>query len=315
MNYRQLGNSGVRVSIIGMGTNQFGGKVEKSAVPAILDAAQELGVNFIDTADVYQNGRSEEALGAALKGRWDRFVVATKVYFKVGDGPNDIGSSRYHIMNGVEASLRRLQTDHIDLYQMHRWDDHTPIEETMRALDDLVTSGKVRYIGASAFAAWQLAQANLLAEFNHWSAFVSVQSHYHMLEREVEREVIPYCQYQNIGFIPYFPLAGGFLTGKYKRGEEAPAGSRGERSSYVQGYMTEANYDRIEQLTAWAAARDRTLAELAHAWLLAQPQVCSVISGLTRLDHLQANAQAADWELTAVDLEEIEAILSNKREA
>ena len=312
MNYRQLGNSGVRVSVIGMGTNQFGGQVEKSAVPAILDAAQALGINFIDTADVYQNGRSEEALGAALKGRWDHFVIATKVYFKVGDGPNDYGSSRYHIMNGVETSLRRLQTDHIDLYQMHRWDTHTPIAETMRALDDLVSSGKVRYIGASAYAAWQLAQANLLAEFNRWSAFVSVQSHYHMLERDVEREVIPYCQYQNIGFIPYFPLAGGFLTGKYKRGEAAPTGSRGERSSYVQGYMTEANYDRIEQLTTWAAARERSLAELAHAWLLAQPQVCSVISGLTRLDHLQANARAADWELTAVDLEEIETILSNQ---
>jgi aryl-alcohol dehydrogenase-like predicted oxidoreductase len=315
MNYRQLGNSGVRVSVIGMGTNQFGGKVEKSAVPAILDAAQDLGINFIDTADVYQSGRSEEALGTALKGRWDRFVLATKVYGKTGDGPNDRGTSRYHIMNGVEASLRRLQTDHIDLYQLHRWDTDTPIEETMRALDDLVSSGKVRYVGASAFAAWQLAQANLQAQFNRWSAFVSVQSHYHMLEREVEREVIPYCQYRNIGFIPYFPLAGGFLTGKYQRGEAAPTGSRGESSPYVQRYMSDANFDRIEQLAAWAEARDRTLAELAHAWLLAQPQVCSVISGLTRLEHLQANAKAADWELTAVDLEEIVAILDNKHEA
>ncbi|MFO7538275.1 MAG: aldo/keto reductase, partial [Chloroflexota bacterium] len=300
------------VSVIGMGTNRFGNKVEKAAVSDILDAALDLGINFIDTADVYANGRSEETLGAALKGRWDRFVLATKVHFKTGDGPNDYGSSRYHIMNGVEASLRRLQTDHIDLYQLHRWDAFTPIAETMRALDDLVSSGKVRYIGASAFAAWQLAQANLLAEFKQWSAFVSVQSHYHMLEREVEREVLPYCQYQNIGFIPYFPLAGGFLTGKYKRGEEAPAGSRGEESSYVQGYMTEANYDRIEQLTAWAAAHERTLAELAHAWLLAQPQVCSVISGLTRLQHLQANAKAADWELTPAELEAVEKILDNK---
>jgi aryl-alcohol dehydrogenase-like predicted oxidoreductase len=314
MNYRQLGNSGVRVSVIGMGTNRFGNVVEKSAVPTILDAAQDLGVNFIDTADVYQSGRSEEALGEALKGRWDRFVLATKVYGKTGDGPNDYGASRYHIMNGVEASLRRLQSDHIDLYQLHRWDTDTPIEETMRALDDLVSSGKVRYIGASNYAAWQLAQANLLAEFNRWSAFVSVQSHYHMLERDVEREVIPYCQYRNIGFIPYFPLAGGFLTGKYKRGEAAPAGSRGESSPYVQRYMTDANYDRIEQLAAWAETRDRTLAELAHAWLLAQPQVCSVISGLTRLEHLQANAKAADWELTAVELEEIQAILNNRRD-
>lgn len=312
MIYRQLGPSGARVSVIGMGTNQFGGKVEKSAVPAILDAAEELGVNFIDTADVYQEGRSEETLGAALKGRWDRFVVATKVYGKMGDGPNDQGVSRYHIMNGVEASLRRLQSDHIDLYQLHRWDAATPIEETMRALDDLVSSGKVRYIGASAYAAWQLAQANLLAHFNRWTPFVTVQSHYHMLEREVEREVLPYCQYQNIGFIPYFPLAGGFLTGKYKRGEGAPAGSRGESSPYVQRYMTDANYDRIERLTAWAVARDRSLTELAHAWLLAQPQVCSVISGLTRLEHLQANVRAADWELTAGELEEIEEICAAK---
>jgi aryl-alcohol dehydrogenase-like predicted oxidoreductase len=312
MNYRQLGNSGVRVSVIGMGTNRFGNKVEKAAVSTILDAALDLGINFIDTADVYANGRSEETLGEALKGRWDRFVLATKVYGKMGDGPNDYGTSRYHIMNGVEASLRRLQTDHIDLYQLHRWDTNTPLEETMRALDDLVSSGKVRYIGASNYAAWQLAQANLLAEFNRWPAFVSVQSHYHMLERDVEQEVIAYCQYQNIGFIPYFPLAGGFLTGKYKRGEEAPAGSRGESSPYVQRYMTDANYDRIEQLSTWAKTRDRSLTELAHAWLLAQPQVCSVISGLTRLEHLQANAKAADWELTAVDLEEIEAILANK---
>ena len=164
MEYRQLGNSGVRVSVIGMGTNQFGRKVDQAGVNEIIDAAQDLGINFIDTADVYTGSDSEKTLGNALKGRWDKFVLATKVYFKMGDGPNDYGASRYHIMNGVEASLRRLQSDHIDLYQMHRWDPLTPIEETMRALDDLVSSGKVRYIGASAYAAWQLAQANLLAE-------------------------------------------------------------------------------------------------------------------------------------------------------
>ncbi|KAA3664511.1 MAG: aldo/keto reductase [Chloroflexi bacterium] len=310
MNYRQLGNSGVRVSVIGMGTNQFGRKVEQTAVNNILDAAFDLGINLIDTADAYTSGKSEESLGHALKGRWDKFVVATKVYFKMGDGVNDYGASRYHIMNGVEASLRRLQTDHIDLYQIHRWDATTPIEETMRTLDDLVSSGKVRYIGASAFASWQLAKANMLAQFHGWAPFVTVQSHYHMLEREVEKEVIPYCQEHNVGFIPYFPLAGGFLTGKYKRDEGAPAGSRGESSEYVQGYMTEANYNAVENLTTWVEARDHTMAELAHAWLLAQPTVCSVISGLTKLEHLQANAKAGDWELSADEIAELNEILS-----
>ena len=313
MEYRQLGNSGVRVSLIGLGANQFGRKVEQANVNNIIDTALDMGVNFIDTADVYTDGESEKALGEALKGKWDKFVVATKVYFPVGDGPNDRGASRYHIMNGVEASLRRLQSDHIDLYQLHRWDETTPIAESLRALDDLVSSGKVRYIGASAYAAWQLAEANLLAELRGWSSFVTVQSHYHMLEREVEKEVIPYCRTHNVGFIPYFPLAGGFLTGKYKRGQGAPAGSRGETSSYVQNYMTDANYTIVEQLTTWAAERDHTMAELALAWLLAQPQVCSVISGLTRLEHLQQNVKAADWELTAVDLEEINAILNSTR--
>jgi aryl-alcohol dehydrogenase-like predicted oxidoreductase len=315
MEYRQLGNSGVRVSLIGLGTNQFGRKVEQADVNNMIDAALEMGVNFIDTADVYTDGESEKALGKALKGKWDKFVVATKVYFPVGEGPNDRGASRYHIMNGVEASLRRLQSDHIDLYQLHRWDETTPIAESLRALDDLVRSGKVRYIGASAYAAWQLAEANLLAELRGWSSFVTVQSHYHMLEREVEKEVIPYCRAHNVGFIPYFPLAGGFLTGKYKRGQGAPPGSRGETSSYVQNYMTDANYTIVEQLTTWAEERDHTMAELALAWLLAQPQVCSVISGLTRLEHLQQNVKAADWELTAANLKEIAAILNEKKEA
>jgi aryl-alcohol dehydrogenase-like predicted oxidoreductase len=310
MEYRQLGNSGVRVSVIGLGTNQFGGKVEQAVVNDIIDAALEIGINFIDTADVYSGGNSELTLGRALKGKWDQFVVATKVFFKTGDGPNDRGGSRYHIMNGVEASLRRLQSDHIDLYQMHRWDTETPIEETLRALDDLVRSGKVRYVGASAYASWQLAKANLLAEIQGWSQFVTVQSHYHLLEREVEREVIPYCQEHNVGFIPFFPLAGGFLTGKYTREQGAPAGSRGETSEYVQRYMTDENYIVVDRLSAWAESRQRSMGELAHAWLLAQPQVCSIISGLTRLEHLQQNAKAADWHLSGDELAEIEAIIS-----
>lgn len=308
--YRQLGNSGVRVSAIGLGTNRFGtDALPQEKINDVIDAALDLGINFVDTANSYTDGRSEEVLGKALHGRWDKFVVATKFYFPVGGGPNDWGTSRYHLMNAVEASLRRLQSDHIDLYYVHRWDENTPIQETLRALDDLIHMGKVRYIGASAFAAWQLAHANLLAEMHNWTRFTVVQSQYHMLERGVEQEVLPYCNAHDVGLVPYFPLAGGFLTGKYKRGEPAPPGSRGETNEYVQRYMTDTNYDTIEQLEAWAADRERSLNELAEAWLLAQPGVCSVISGATKLEHVLSNANAADWTLTAEDLDEIEAIL------
>src|SRR5262245_41546297 len=207
--YRQLGNSGVRVSAIGLGANQFGGKVDQQGVNTIVAGALDQGINFIDTADVYAQGRSEETLGVALKGCWHKVVLATKVRSRTGDGPNDQGASRYHIANGVEASLRRLQSDHIDLYQIHSWDETTPVEETLRALEDLVRSGKVRYVGASNFAAWQLARANLLAEIRGWTPFVTIQPHYHMLEREVELELVPYCNAYGVGILPYFPLAGG----------------------------------------------------------------------------------------------------------
>lgn len=314
MQYRQVGSAGVRVSVIGLGTNRFGSdKLPQADVNNIIDAALELGINHIDTANAYQDGRSEETLGNALKGRRDRFFVATKFFFPVGDGPNDRGASRYHMFNAVEASLRRLQSDHIDLYYVHRWDETTPIEETLRALDDLVRAGKVRYVGASAFASWQLAHANLLAQVRNWSPFVVLQSHYHMLERDVEREVLPYCRAHKVGFIPYFPLAGGFLTGKYKRGQPAPPGSRGENNEYVQKYMTEANYNRVEKLSAWAKKHGREMNELAQAWLLAQPQVCSVISGATRLEHVKNNVKAADWQLSAEEVAEINAILDSPK--
>ena len=309
MEYRQLGKSGLRVSVIGLGTNRFGSIVDQAGVNAIIDGALDLGINLIDTADTYTKGQSEETLGVALRGKWDRVVLATKVHGKTGEGPNDWGASRYHIMNGVEASLRRLQSDHIDLYQIHRFDATTPQEETLRALDDLVRSGKVRYIGASNYAAWQLAEANLLAEMRGYAPFVSIQNHYHMLERDLEREMIPYCNSHNVGILPYFPLAGGFLTGKYRRGQAAPAGSRGEDSPYVQKYMVDANYDKIETLEAWAKERGHTMAELAHAWLLAQPQVSSVISGATRLEQVQSNAAAGDWQLTQEEHQEINAVL------
>lgn len=311
MEYRQLGNSGLRVSVIGLGTNQFGGKVDQAGVNTIIDGALELGINFIDTADVYTKGRSEETLGIALRAKWGRVALASKVYNPTGEGPNDYGASRYHIINGVEASLKRLQTDHIDLLQMHRYDATTPLDETLRALDDLVTAGKVRYIGASNYSAWQLAEANTLADLRGWTRFVSVQNHYHMFERGLEQDVLPYCRARAVGILPYFPLAGGFLTGKYRRGEAAPAGSRGESSPYVQRYMTDTNYERVDVLTKWAEARDRTMGELAHAWLLAQPEVSSVISGATSLAQVESNAKAAGWSLTAPELAEVNAILGS----
>lgn len=309
MEYRQLGKSGVRVSVIGMGTNQFGGKVDQQGVNSIVTTALDLGINFFDTADGYAKGRSEETLGVALKGHRDRVVIATKVRSRTGEGTNDQGASRYHILNGVEVSLRRLQSDHIDLYQIHSWDETTPIEETLRTLDQLVRSGKVRYIGASNFAAWQLARANLLADVNGWEPFVSIQPHYHMLERGIENELVPYCNVYNVGILPYFPLAGGFLTGKYHRGEAAPAGSRGESSPYVKRYMTDANYERLEKLEAWAVERGHTMGDLAHAWLLAQPQVSSVISGATNTEQVRSNTKAADWKLSREEYVQVNALL------
>ncbi len=286
MEYRNLGRAGIKVSAIGIGCNQFGGKVDKEGTKAVVNRALDEGINFFDTADVYSKGVSEEYIGAALASQWDRVVIATKGRSAMGDGPNDQGTSRYHITNAVEASLRRLGTDHIDLYQIHRWDDTTSIEEMMRALDDLVREGKVRYIGASNFAAWQLCRSNDVAEMMGWEQFVTVQPQYHMLEREIERELAPYCAWANIGILPYFPLAGGFLTDKYKRGEPAPVGSRGEKSPYVQKYLTDANFDKLDKLRAFADSRERTLHDLAFAWLLSNKQVASVIAGATHSDQV-----------------------------
>jgi aryl-alcohol dehydrogenase-like predicted oxidoreductase len=311
MEYRQLGNSGVRVSAIGLGANRFGSKeVGQAEVDKIIDQARDLGVNFFDTANVYTEGRSEETLGQALKGRMDEVVLASKFSFPRKSSPNSWGASRYQLMQALDASLRRLQTDHIDLYYTHRWDASTPIEETLRGLDDVIRMGKVRYIGASAYASWQLAHANVLAEMKGWSAFVVVQSEYNLLRRDVEREVLPYCRAHQVGFVPYYPLAGGFLTGKYQQGKPAPPGSRGEYTKNVQELMTEANYSRVSRLATWAKARGRGLNELAQAWLLAQPQVCSVISGATKAEQVVSNVKASDWQLTAEEVKEIDTIVA-----
>jgi aryl-alcohol dehydrogenase-like predicted oxidoreductase len=310
MEYRQLGSAGVRISTIGLGTNRFGStSLPQAEVNRVIDAAVDLGINFIDTANTYAQGRSEETLGQALRGRWEKFVVASKFVLPMGQGPNDRGASRYHMMQALEASLRRLQSDHLDLYYVHRWDPTTRIDETLRALDDLVRLGKVRYLGVSDFAAWQLAHANVLAELRGWTPFVVIQSEYNLLARDVEDEVLPYCQAYNVGFVPYYPLAGGFLTGKYRPGEPPPPGSRGATNANVQHLMTAANFDRLARLTRWATKRGRGLNELAQAWLLAQPQVCSVISGATSLEHVLSNARAAAWTLTPDDVAEVNALL------
>jgi aryl-alcohol dehydrogenase-like predicted oxidoreductase len=310
MEYRQLGNSGVRVSVIGLGTNRFGSReVGQTDVDQIIDQALDLGINFFDTANVYTEGRSEETLGQALKGRIDKVVLASKFSFPRKSSPNSWGASRYQLMQAVDASLRRLQTDHIDLYYTHRWDASTPIEETLRALDDVIRMGKVRYIGASAYASWQLAHANVLAEMKGWTAFVVIQSEYNLLRRDVEREVLPYCRAHRVGFVPYYPLAGGFLTGKYERGKPPPPGSRGENTRNVRELMTEANYNTVNRLATWAEARGRGVNELAQAWLLGQPQVCSVISGATKAQQVVSNAKASDWQLTAEELKEIDSMI------
>jgi aryl-alcohol dehydrogenase-like predicted oxidoreductase len=310
MQFRNLGKSGLKVSSIGLGTNQFGGKVDLNTTKNIIAAALDVGVNLIDTADVYQAGRSEEYIGEAVKDRREQALIATKVFFKVGDGPNDQSASRQHILSGIEASLKRLKTDYIDLYQIHRWDAETPIEETMKALDDLVRAGKVRYIGASNFSGWQLTHANAVAELKEWTNFVSIQPHYHLFEREIEKELIPVCDYFGIGILPYFPLAGGFLTGKYKEGQPAPEGSRGESSEYVQRYMTSENYAKLAALTAFSEEQDHTINELAHAWLLAHPMVSSVISGATKVEHVKANAAASEWILSTDDVSAVNEIIS-----
>jgi aryl-alcohol dehydrogenase-like predicted oxidoreductase len=310
MEYRNLGRAGVKVSAIGIGCNQFGGKVDKAGTKAIVQKALDEGINFFDTADVYGNkGGSEEYLGAALKGLRDQVVIATKVRNAMGEGPNDQGASRYHIMNAVEASLRRLGTDHIDLYQIHRWDESVAIEEMMRALDDLVRGGKVRYIGASNFSAWQLCRSNDVAEMMGWERFVTIQPHYHIFERGIERELVPYCEFAKVSILPYFPLAGGFLTGKYKRDRPAPAGSRGEKSSYVQKYMTDENFDKLDKLTAFADSRGHTLHELAFAWLLGNRQIASVIAGATNPDQVASNAATVGWTLSAKEMDEIRELL------
>jgi len=307
MEYRRLGDSGLKVSEIGLGCNNFGMRIDQDGTNAVIAAAIDQGVTFMDTADVYGGqGKSEEMMGVALKGRRNEVVLATKFASPMGKGPDKQGGSRRYVMEAVEASLKRLQTDYIDLYQMHRPDPDTPIEETLSALDDLVTQGKIRYIGNSNFTGWMIADADWTARNEHLSRFVSAQNNYSLLERRVEHEVTPACDRFGLGMLPFFPLASGLLTGKYARGEAPPEGTRlanfGPRAAAA---LNDNNFDKLDKLTSWAQARGHTLLELAFAWLLGHKVVSSVIAGATKPEQVAANAATAGWRLTPKEVAEV----------
>ncbi len=318
MDYRNLGRSGLKVSAIGLGTHYFGWLHDEAASRTVIDRALDLGITFIDTADVYDMGRSEEFVGRAIKGKRDDLVIATKFGWPMGGGPsgapvdqrpNARGGSRHNVIRAVEASLKRLGTDYIDLYQIHFPDPSTPPEETMRALDELVRSGKVRYTGCSNYAAWQVSEAMWTARHHNLIGFATSQPLYNLLQRDIENDHLLACAAHGMGVIPWGPLAGGFLTGKYKRGEPYPADSllATKPMAYYQ-ITTEQNWTRLERYSAFAEARGHTVGELAVAWLLAQPAVSSVIAGASRADQLDVNITGMQWRLDAADLAEIDRI-------
>lgn len=297
MKYRQLGNSGLRVSVLGLGTNAFGGRADKETSIRVIHHAVDAGITFIDTADIYTGTKSEEIIGEAFEGRRQDVILATKVGMKLGDGPNDRGSSRHHIMEGVEQSLRRLRTDYIDLYQIHAFDATTPQEETLRALDDLVSQGKVRYIGASNYAAWQIMKSLSISERYGWAKFVSVQPGYSLVDRGIERELVPFCIDQNVGIIPYFPLAGGILTGKYAGGAK-PEGSLWDKNPNFEQRMDPARMEMGETVVRIANEIGTTATALSLAWLMHQPGVTTVISGATREAQIDSNLEGVALELS-----------------
>jgi aryl-alcohol dehydrogenase-like predicted oxidoreductase len=309
MEFRNLGNSGLKVSAVGLGGNNFGWWADEQTSATVVNHAIESGINFIDTADVYDRGHSEEYIGKALKGKRTQVIIATKFGNPMGMGPNEKGGSRLHIKQAVDASLKRLQTDYIDLYQIHLADPTTQIEETLRALDDLVKAGKVLYIGCSNFAAWQLCEALWTSKVNNLHSFVTIQPQYNILARQIERELVPCCQQYNIGIIPYSPLASGFLTGKYRSGEQPPADARlsGPNPAFRR-IFTDTNWDKLAKLEAFAKERGHTVGELAIAWLLAKPCVCTVIAGARKTEQVDANIKAGDWKLTADDVAKVDAI-------
>ncbi|WP_324676851.1 aldo/keto reductase [Hymenobacter sp. GOD-10R] len=316
MKYNLLGNTGLKVSELCLGTMTFGGKgwakaigsLGQEQVDEIMKRSIDAGINFIDTANVYSEGLSEELTGQSFRNlgidRHD-LVLATKVRGKMGEGPNQVGLTRKHIMDQAEASLKRLNTDYIDLYQIHSYDPLTPLEETLRALDDLVRSGKVRYIGASNLAAWQLMKALSYSTYNHVEKFVSLQAYYTIAGRDLERELVPLLQDQKVGLMVWSPLAGGFLSGKYTRENQGEEGSRRTGFDFPPVDKEKA-YDIIDVLQPMAEAKGVTVAQIALAWLLHQPVVTSVIIGAKRMDQLEDNLKAIDVQLTPEDLQKLD---------
>jgi aryl-alcohol dehydrogenase-like predicted oxidoreductase len=301
MEYRKLGS--LNVSLVGIGCNNFGWRTDASGTAAVVDAALDAGINFFDTADVYGAGQSEVFLGNALKGRRDKAIIATKFGIKMGDGKE--GAKAEYVREALDASLQRLQTDTIDLYQIHRPDPNTPIAETMQALNDAVKAGKVREIGCSNFSVGQMRDSRA-TKGPHY--FASVQNEYSLLHLQAQDDVLVDCRRLGIAFLPYFPLANGLLTGKYRKGQPFPEASRG-KDSFGPKIFTDLNLDRVEALIAFAESRGRSLLELAFSWLVARPEVSSVIAGAKTAEQVRSNSVAANWKMTRVDLEELDEVL------
>jgi aryl-alcohol dehydrogenase-like predicted oxidoreductase len=306
--YRNMGNSGLKVSAVGLGCNNFGSRCDAERTRAVVNRALDEGVTFFDTADIYGNrGGSEELLGKALGSRRRDVIVASKFGMLMAEGPYLHGASRRYIMAAAEASLRRLGTDYIDLYQVHVPDPETPQEETLGALGDLVRSGKVRYIGCSNFAAWELVEALGISDRRSLPAYISAQNEYNLLDRQIERELIPACRHFEVGILPFFPLASGFLTGKYRPGVKPPKGTRMElMPSIAARTLNEANFAVLEALEEFVRRRGHTMVELAMSWLAMQPQVASVICGATAPEQVSENVKAAEWKLSAEDLDAVD---------
>ena len=312
MKYRKLGNSGLDVSEVGLGTNNFGRRLDFTESERVILTALEAGINTIDTANSYGDTLSEDYIGKTLAMRRNEAIIATKVGAPRGDGPNQSGASRKHIMDQVEGSLKRLRTDYIDLYQIHFPDPNTPIDETLITLDNLVTSGKIRYTGCSNFQGWQLAQAMERAKVLQVVPFVSIQPPYSLLDRGVEKELLPCCRDYGIGILPYFPLANGLLTGKYRRDQSPPEGTRlSEDTPRSRDLLSSQYFDLVEKLEAFASQNGRTLIELAFAWLLNNPSVSTVIAGATKPEQILVNAKAADWELSYNEIQDLDKILGD----
>ncbi|HVV93368.1 MAG TPA: aldo/keto reductase [Hyphomicrobiales bacterium] len=309
MEMRNIPGCGLALPVVGIGCNNFGGRSGLEETRAVVHKALDVGITFFDTADVYPStnkGQSETLLGQVLGARRKDVVIASKFGIRM-DGP--AGASRRYIVSAVEASLRRLGTDWIDLYQLHRPDPQTPLAETLRALDDLVRAGKVRYVGCSNFAAWQVADAHWIAKELGIDGFVSCQNEYSLLRREMDHELIPALTAFGKGLLPYFPLAGGMLTGKYKPQEEAPAATRFAKTKvFADMFMTERNWTIVQQLEAFCAERGRTMVELAFSWLATRPALWSIIAGASTPAQVEQNAAACEWRLAADDLAEIDRI-------